>query len=184
MACSLALVRERLHDHSVHKYTAFYCEENIWHLAKARMNGSALFISNRERAVACFMQKRAGNAFVPMIWDYHVVWLEGTGTSATIWDFDSTLPLGTEARAYFEATFRPVQSVHAPTFRRIPRDEFVATFRSDRRHMRRADGSLAAPEPPWPCIGEGSNLDDFISMNGDGPGKVFRMWEVLAEELA
>jgi protein N-terminal glutamine amidohydrolase len=163
----------------VHKYTAFYCEENIWHLAKARSHGSVLFISNAVRKVACFAQKRAQTLHLPMVWDYHVVWLDGVGSSATVWDFDSVLKLGTAARTYLEATFRSTDPTFAPRFRRIPRDEFLATFCSNRRHMRSSDGTFAEPEPAWPCIGEGSNLETFIDMNKDGPGTVCSLSDLL-----
>jgi protein N-terminal glutamine amidohydrolase len=160
----------------------FYCEENIWHLAHARTHGSALFISNLQRTVACFAQKRAKSPASPMVWDYHVVWLDGQGESVTVWDFDSTLPLGVSAPLYFNATLRPVLPAYAPMFRRIPRGEFLSTFKSDRRHMRRADGSFLEPAPPWPCMGEGSNLESFIRMNSDGPGKICELSELLCSD--
>ena len=48
-----------------------------------------------------------------------------------------------------------IDAVHAPRFRVIPADDYVARFSSDRSHMRRADGSWIAPPPPWPPIDRG-----------------------------
>ena len=34
----------------------------------------------------------------------------------------------------------------------IPWKQYAIHFASDRRHMRKLDGSWKAPPPPWPCI--------------------------------
>lgn len=152
----------------MHRYAPYYCEENIWQLAQTRSQGSALFISNAHRQVACFAQKRAPDG-APVVWDYHVVWLDHSVTH-TIWDFDSHLELGVPALRYLESTFLPVAAPFAPTFRCVSRDVFLATFASDRRHMQDADGGWKAPPPPWPTIGEGHTLETFVDMTREGPG--------------
>jgi protein N-terminal glutamine amidohydrolase len=174
---------------TAHKYTPFYCEENIWQLAQARANGSAIFISNSRKQVACFSQKRAKHPGEPMVWDYHVIWLEEGATGATIWDFDSTLALGTSAQRYLTETFRPVRDAFAPMFRVVAKDDFIREFASDRSHMKRADGSYAEAPPVWPCIGEDSkrsNLASFVSMEGilalNAPGEVLS-FEVLVARI-
>jgi protein N-terminal glutamine amidohydrolase len=177
-----------------HKYTPFYCEENIWQLAQERVNGSAVFISNATRQVACFSQKRAHQPDEPMVWDYHVVWLEegasgATATAtATVWDFDSTLGLVTPAQVYLAETFRPVRAAFAPMFRLVAKADFVRDFASDRSHMKCADGSYQAAPPPWPCIGESEkppNLAEFLRMDvsADAPGDVLSLDALLARTV-
>jgi protein N-terminal glutamine amidohydrolase len=168
-----------------HFYTPLYCEENIWHFAQARGNergqgqeqGAAVFISNGARTVACFNQKRCEAQDVPVVWDYHVVWLE-TGPEpqrAQIWDFDSRLPFGTPAEHYLDVTFPEVAPEYAPMFRVVPRAVFLANLASDRRHMLLPDGTYAAPPPTWPCIGVGSTLERFIDMRAEGEGTVLAL---------
>ena len=46
-------------------------------------------------------------------------------------------------------------------------------LRSDRSHMRRANGAWLRPPPPWPCIGSGgSNLTCFVDMLASFAGEV------------
>jgi protein N-terminal glutamine amidohydrolase len=171
-----------------YKYTPFYCEENIWQLAQERANGSAVFVSNAQRQVACFSQKRAHQPDEPMVWDYHVVWLEEGASGVTVWDFDSTLGLVTPAQVYLAKTFRPVREAFAPMFRVVAKADFVREFASDRSHMKRADGSYQAAPPPWPCIGESekaSTLAEFLRMDvsADAPGHVLSLEALVARTV-
>lgn len=164
------------------RYAPFYCEENIWHLANDRQIQGVAFISNPRQQVACFAQGRSKTGEV-MVWDYHVIGftLDSATTTLLVWDFDSTLPNPCPAQRYLAATFPalPAKLKHVtPWFRICTAAQFVATFASDRRHMRNPDGSWQQPPPPWPCIqiaGQPAHtLHAFVDMSGssDAPGTV------------
>lgn len=61
-------------------------------------------------------------------------------------------------------------------FRVIPAKEFLKVFASDRRHMKKSDGTWMKPPPNHAAIFTDHsvhNLDSFISMKqGEGPGQV------------
>jgi protein N-terminal glutamine amidohydrolase len=147
------------------RYTAFYCEENIWHLANDGMVSSVIFIANPQQQVACFAQRQAEQPSWPTLWDYHVVAAEGR-SDVMIWDLDSALPCPCPAAEYFAATF-PVLPARfqrfAPWFRICSSSDFLQNFSSDRRHMRAPDGTWQKAPPPWPCIG--SNLANPHSLD-------------------
>jgi hypothetical protein len=147
-------------------YQAFYCEENVWQLARTRTEGAALFITNRLRRVAFRHQRRAPAADAVMMWDYHVVWLEPSTLGDVVYDFDTTLPWPTPLKHYLEASFPYRIGPLAPLFRIVPRASLLAHFASDRRHMRAQDGSFFEEPPPWPCPGDGatSNLDAYLDV--------------------
>ena len=151
------------------KYQPFYCEENVWHLAD-EMRGSharVLFVSNVNRACAMFKQ-RAGD---PIVWDYHVVlYAEGK-----IYDRDSRLGFPVSFEEWVAGTF-PVElpEFFAPRFRVIDADRFLEVFASDRSHMRTAEG-WRSPPPPWPPIGEGTNLMRFVDMEQEFEGRLVEL---------
>jgi protein N-terminal glutamine amidohydrolase len=160
------------------RYQAYYCEENVWHLA-GEVSGArwALVISNPERAVALWRQRagRPPDGFV--VWDYHVALLvqrePGSLGGAGWWvaDLDtlagSPLPLA----AWLRETFRPLPAEWerlSPRFRLVDAARYRAEFSSERSHMRRADGTWLQPPPPWPAI--------------DRPGAPsFLRWTVMGE---
>jgi len=138
-----------------HHYTALFCEENIWQLARRRLaEGAApdtlrvLFISNPQRQVVMLRQVRAGDEGY-VVWDYHVV-LQDAGL---IYDFDTTLPFPVNAIDYFLDSF-PNQSALAEQYRAwvrfIPAQSFVERFYSDRSHMHGVADEVAFPT--WPRI--------------------------------
>lgn len=145
-------------------YQPFWCEENVWQLARRDDLGSGrrrvVFVSNSAQQVALFEQKASREDDGLVVWDYHVVLLVGV----MAWDLDSRLPCPVAATRWLDATFRPVPEPHAPRFRVIEGDEFVREFASDRRHMRAPDGTWRAEPPPWPAIGNGHALPRFIDV--------------------
>jgi protein N-terminal glutamine amidohydrolase len=160
------------------RHHPFYCEENVWHLCGdpgvPGCDKRVVFISNEARRVAMWGQSAANAPGEPVVWDYHVVLLSRTVTWQ-VWDLDSTLALGLPfddwARGSFELAVTPV-AFH-PRFRCIDAQVFRDTFGSDRRHMRRPDGTDVSPAPPWPCIGREHNLDRFADMrDASGPGEL------------
>ena len=51
--------------------------------------------------------------------------------------------------------------------------QFLQKFASDRRHMKKSDGTWMKPPPNYPCISTTEathNLDEFISMEQNSPG--------------
>ncbi len=164
-------------------YQACYCEENAWHLCGDRRlrtkPRAAVWVSNADKTVA-FAGHRAGSPLV--VWDYHVVVAVGTDDGWTIYDPDSVLPGGVALEEWIEVCFgRPPRmgKMFAPRFRVVEADAFRASFRSDRSHMRLRNGHYRSPPPPWPTIGDGgTNLWDFASMNGSGPGRLARLGDL------
>jgi protein N-terminal glutamine amidohydrolase len=168
---------------SVKRYTAFYCEENVWHLANDAEIDCVVFISNPQRQVACFEQQRAPAPGQPMVWDYHVIGLALSTTetqSSMIQDLDSALTMPSPVNKYLAATFPPLRPQHqkySPWFRICSATDYIRTFASDRRHMKSPDGSWQQPPPAWPCIGAArgtSNLDEFLDLSAGSraPGVV------------
>jgi len=123
----------------------------------------------------------------PAFWDYHVILLWQADTTAArgdyILDFDTRLPFCTPALEYFTRSFADPDGLPpawAPCFRLIPAPDYIAGLRSDRRHMRTADGWLARP-PPWPPISTmESNLSRFTDMDDPAFGTVLNQAELHA----
>jgi hypothetical protein len=151
------------------RYAAFYCEENVWWLAREPRFAAAevVVISNRARTVAMDAQ-RAGEGR-PLVWDYHVVLAVPGAGGVEVWDLDTTLGLPVLGARWLEASFDPGWPARfAPRFRPMPAERYVAELASDRRHMRAKNGRWRAPPPEWPIIGGGAHeLDRMIDVSGD-----------------
>ena len=133
------------------RYTPYFCEENIWQLARERADEGrrdvyAVFITNRARSVPIW-QQRAGN---PVAWDYHVVLLDG----GDVVDLDTVIEGGPSLsiEVWLKGSFRRVEESLAPRFRVVDAAELLRTFASDRSHMRGPDGEPREPFPEWPAI--------------------------------
>ncbi|GAO51742.1 hypothetical protein G7K_5835-t1 [Saitoella complicata NRRL Y-17804] len=128
-------------------YTPFYCEENVYNLARtiaeknpAEINSIyVVFLSNSQQTVPVwFMRLNEDRSGYPVIWDYHVFLVYKTTSGSYVYDFDTTLPFPTLFEAHYEATFAP--EVELPErfhrlFRIIPAVEYLKHFASDRSHM-------------------------------------------------
>lgn len=160
-------------------YWPRYCEENVWHLCAALPPGiddaHALFVTGRAGRVAMWHQRAAGHPDSPVAWDYHVVLLGRVDGEWQIWDADSDLTSPCPARHYLDASFRALPPRHAglrPRFRLVEAETYHRALRSDRSHMRRADGSWHSPPPPGNPIGSGTNLMRFLDGDADFLGRV------------
>lgn len=141
------------------RYTRYFCEENIWWLARSLLDDGRItetsrvwLITNPSESILLFNQlaARPGQA---VTWDYHVILLADPAGSATILDFDTRLGFAIPQDDYLHATF-PVQSAlpehYRAWVRSIPVLGYLEHFGSDRSHMR---GHLPPDEyPDYPCI--------------------------------
>ena len=187
-------------------YASCYCEENVWKLCQRLQEkgdpdylhrASAVFISNTGRSVPLWSQKAGrGAEKVPMVffflivmedqvvvWDYHVILVYIGDDSTLIYDLDTTLPFPAPFNEYCEATFGSddgLKECYHRKLRVVPAEKYLATFASDRRHMKKPDsegGEWLQTPPPWPCIKTDAavhNLDSFINMTDAlGEGEVY-----------
>ena len=165
------------------EYCPFYCEENIWHLCRdERLPGgprAALWITNERRQVAIFEQRLAQPG-QPVGWDYHVVLVTGRGLDAQVWDLDSRLEVPTSISDYLDLSFPPVSARFAPSFRLVPAAEYLRTFASDRRHMKDPDDGWLHDPPPWPAIGTGHVLPEYLDLTRPDPGEVLTLRQLRA----
>ncbi len=166
------------------RYAAYYCEENVWHLAaepQIRGEKRVMFISNRDRSCALWRQRTAPAPDAPVLWDYHVVLIAGQH----IWDLDTTLDLPVSTARYLRETFPVhgrVDPKLEPRFRLIEASLFRESFASDRSHMFHG-GLYQAPPPKWPMIGAEhgeTNLFSFIDMEKKFLGEVYDLDELRA----
>jgi hypothetical protein len=175
-------------------YWPYYCEENVWRLIEelpaAVTDVAAVYISNAERRVAVWQQKHASTKDGPMVWDYHVMMIVLIDDAWQAVDLDSRLPLQIPILDYLDASFPEAKYLgpgYAPTFRVIDGAWYRNCFRSDRRHMLRADGSwLASPPPHPPTSHTESNVMALVDMTSDIEGDIFdlaglRAWLVSGQ---
>lgn len=149
-------------------YQPFYCEENVWRLlcdGGLPEPAVAVFVTNHTRTVAMWGQRAARSD--PIVWDYHVVAL--LPQRADIVDLDDRERAVWPLRAWLRHAFREhVEPEFHPRFRIVPAAEFLATFSSDRSHMRSTDGAPQQPPPPWPAPfapERGMNLLRFLDLD-------------------
>ena len=140
------------------RYTAYFCEENIWWLAHDLVargfdagQMQVLLFSNPQQRVVLLNQRVAAQGH-PVPWDYHVVLQASFGGSQWILDFDTRLDFASPYRDYLSNTFPPQQTL-APQYRAwvrcIPAQSYLARFYSDRSHMRGHLPDNAFPDYPF-----------------------------------
>jgi len=182
-------------------YAACFCEENVWklcdHVRTTAPNelskAFVVFVSNKKQVVPLWRQRAGRDEEKLVIWDYHVILIYKPDERCLVFDLDSDLPFPTYFHKYVTETFRTdaiLNPEYHRFFRVIPASLFLQTFASDRRHMKKPDGSWMKPPPPYPCImppsDSGSstttshNLDDFISMDPTvGIGDVLHLMDFV-----
>lgn len=127
-----------------HRYTAFFCEENIWWLANSLVNSgvdpsslTVLLFSNPEQRVLMANQ-RAAPAGQLLAWDYHVVLEMQTEAGRQVLDFDTRLGFVIPWQRYFEHSFLPQEQLpesYRTWVRPIAAGDYLRQFFSDRSHM-------------------------------------------------
>jgi len=159
-------------------YQARYCEENVWRLlAHPELEACrawAVIVSSESHRYFALHQiaGRTGDGLV--CWDYHVfaVAEETDGTRFAL-DLDSDLPFPCPLKRYLVETFWPLRHQQPrPLFRLMTAADYLAGLASDRSHMRKPDGSYAAPPPPWAAPGEGkpNTLMSWTDVGSNSPG--------------
>ena len=170
------------------RYTPFYCEENIWHLAQEEcFRGREAFvsiISGKGIYRRLWFQSQAEDHESPIYWDYHVVLLVYDG-GWRAWDLDTTLGLPVPAHIYFQKTFlnSGINLENCDVILRlIDSGNYVRSFSSDHSHMRSPTGDWLAPPPEWPRILQGgkSNLLEWLDVDRDHPGQVKTLAEFMS----
>lgn len=153
------------------KYTAFFCEENIWQLLNSIdhlefKKYSILFITNEYKTCA-LMNQRAAREGEYIIWDYHVI-LHDLDKSKVL-DYDTLLGFETNIEEYFTHTFGN-QKLLPPQYQsqliEIQAEEYYSKFNSDRSHMLDSLGNQVQKFPDWPPVinKDGINLKDLMNM--------------------
>jgi hypothetical protein len=91
------------------KYTAAYCEENIWHLASddrfSGLDAKVVLVTGPGSHRKLWYQRCSEHVALPVHWDYHVILLVRDDIWQ-VWDLDTTLELPVNASTYFRKTFR------------------------------------------------------------------------------
>ena len=127
------------------RYTAYFCEENIWWLAHdlvargiSPTDMQVLLLTNDAQSIA-YLNQRSAPAGAMMLWDYHVVLQATVDGDPRILDFDTRLSFCTLADEYLARSL-PVQSELPGELRArariIPAASYLKHFYSDRSHMR------------------------------------------------
>ena len=161
------------------RYTPYFCEENIWWLARNLVDAGydqsemrVLLFSNPWQSVA-LMKQRASVQGGPVIWDYHVVLMVRTDNVQRILDFDTLLDFDASCSDYLLNTF-PVQSGlpkhYRAWVRSIPASGYLEHFYSDRTHMRGHVPESEFPQYPVirPAFMESAiSLDDYRDMEAE-----------------
>ncbi|KAI8896694.1 N-terminal glutamine amidase-domain-containing protein [Globomyces pollinis-pini] len=137
-------------------YTAQFCEENVYHLAKYLVDQGlyesidVLFISNSSKTVVFFHQKRSPEY---VVWDYHVVLVAKPFNSSHVYlfDLDTSLDFPTTIQEYITKALQPHLN-YPEQFRRcyrlIDSSKYLEYFASDRSHMAESN----VPYPVYPPI--------------------------------
>lgn len=149
------------------RYQPCFCEENVWHLLQTGdlpTPRAALFVTNRDRAVAMWGQRTGPD---PVVWDYHVVLLlPRHGVVVDLDDREAVAwPVATWLAHAFRADGEPQLQ---PRFRIVEAAEFLRVFSSDRSHMLDARGRPRRAFPAWPAPfdpARGMNLMRFVDLD-------------------
>nr|CAG4650428.1 EOG090X0C0Q [Sida crystallina] len=177
-------------------YTSCFCEENVWHMAKnIRDKGDdstlkqcfVVFVSNTHESIPLWKQKAGKDQDGFVVWDYHVFFLHASETRINqIYDLDSTLQFPCNFDEYARKSLRNEELMPEEFhrfFRVIPAKDFLESFSSDRRHMKKDDGTWMKPPPTYPPIQTSTtnhNLKVFVDMtNKTGPGRVMNYFEFV-----
>ena len=171
------------------KYSANFCEENIWHLCQnpelENFSKRVIIVSNSNRNCQFRFQKSINDEeFV--WWNYHVILFASNENSSLIYDFDSTLPVPLSGKEYLEKTFLSNENWKEndlPGFKLIDAIDYINSFISDRSHMKGVDGNWLSTPPKWPIIGKDGGalpLPELLDFTPASKERVYTLDEVFA----
>jgi len=169
-------------------YSANFCEENIWHLcqnpALESFSKKVLIVSNSARYCPFRFQKSI-QGYEIVWWNYHVILLATNTESSFIYDFDSTLPVPLSATEYIDQTFGRSDSwrpVDLPYFKSIDAADYLASFNSDRSHMKDDAGKWLSDPPKWQIIGKNGDLPlpELLDFTTSSKQKMYGLDEIRA----
>jgi protein N-terminal glutamine amidohydrolase len=170
------------------RYSANFCEENIWHLcqnpALEHFSKKVLIVSNSSKYCPFRFQKSIeGHEIV--WWNYHVILFASFEGQSFIYDFDSTLPVPLSGMDYIEKTFRRHENwedIHLQHFKAINAEDYLNTFVSDRSHMIDSAGNWIVTPPTWPTIGKpgGLSLPSLLDFTESSKERIYNLEEMIA----
>lgn len=170
------------------KYSANFCEENIWHLCQnPELEGfskKVIIVSNSNRNCPFRFQKSInGDEFV--WWNYHVILFAYQKQSNFIYDFDSTLSVPMTGKEYLQKTFQRHENwkeTDLPCFKAIDSKDYLNSFTSDRSHMKDAEGNWLSAPPKWASIGKdgGLPLPSLLDFTDSSDQKIYNLDELMA----
>ena len=115
-----------------------------------------------------------------------MILVHASAEATQVYDLDTTLSFPASFQDYCESTFGSedqLKECYHRKFRVVPAERYLATFASDRRHMKNSEGKWLQPPPPWSCIKIETtvhNLESFIDMTeGLGEGGVFSLVDFI-----
>lgn len=170
------------------KYSANFCEENIWHLcqnqALEHFSKKVLIVSNENRYCP-FRYQKSINGDDIVWWNYHVILLASNGESTLIYDFDSTLPVPISGLDYLQKSFQlngNQLDSNLPYFKAIDSEVYLNSFFSDRSHMKDTTGNWLSSPPKWPLIANEGNLalPDLLNFTGTSKEMIYSLDEMFA----
>jgi len=115
-----------------YRYTALFCEENIWYLAQSLIQEGIqkkdlhiLFLSNKNGTIALFNQLSADSGKA-VIWDYHVILMANIDKKDVIFDFDTRLDFPCTTTSYLKNSLPDkINTDFQSKIRLIPAQEFL-----------------------------------------------------------
>lgn len=170
------------------RYSANFCEENIWHLcqnpALEHFSKKVLIVSNSNKYCPFRFQKSI-NGYEIVWWNYHVILFASHECQSFIYDFDSTLPVPLSGMEYIEKTFQRHENweeIHLPRFKAIEAKDYLDSFESDRSHMKDSDGNWLSTPPKWPAIGKsgGLSLPSLLDFTDSSKERIYHLDEMVA----
>ncbi len=170
------------------KYSANFCEENIWHLcqnqALEHFSKKVLIVSNENRYCP-FRYQKSINGDDIVWWNYHVILLATNSESTLIYDFDSTLPIPLSGLEYLQRSFQingNQLDFNLPYFKAIDSEVYLSSFFSDRSHMKDSAGNWLSTPPKWPLIANegGLELPGLLNFTATSKEKIYSLDEMFA----
>ncbi len=170
------------------KYSANFCEENIWHLCKNPalddFSKKVLIISN-SRSYCPFWFQKSPNNDETVWWNYHVILLASKSGSTLVYDFDTTLTVPISGSEYMLLTFGETVNFEAdllPCFKVLDASDYLNSFVSDRSHMRDQHGNWLSPPPHWPSIGKNGDLPlpSLMDFSQSSKERIYSLEEMMA----